>query len=202
MRFSPVRLQLAEAMLLQFKPLRAVVAIAAGALMLGACATPTPYQPLGTHGSAGGGFSDVRIAPDRYRVTFAGNSMTSRERVETYLLYRAAELTVERGYDSFTIVDRATDRNVETRVYRDPFGPGPYRYWRPYWRYRGAGFGWHRWDPWFGDPWWGDQIDVSTVQRFEASAEILMSRGDRSGDKSFNAREVIANLGPRIELPR
>jgi len=189
-------------MLRHIKSLRLAVAFAAGALILGACETATPYQPLGARGThASGGFSDVRIAPNRYRVTFSGNSMTSRERVETYLLYRAAELTVERGYDSFTIVDRATDRNVETRVYRDPFGPGPYRYWRPYWRYRGAGFGWHRWDPWFGDPWWGDQIDVSTIQRFEASAEVLMSRGNASGDKSFNAREVIANLGPRIELP-
>jgi hypothetical protein len=189
--------------LLQLKRIRTLAAIAAGALLLGACATATPYQPLGARGTgASGGFAEVRIAPNRYRVTFAGNSMTSRERVETYLLYRAAELTVQRGFDSFTIVDRATDRNVETRVYRDPFGPGPYRFWRPYWRFRGAGWGWRRWDPWYGDPFWADQVDISTVQRFEANAEILMSRGNAAGEKSFNAREVIANIGPSIELPR
>jgi len=103
----------------QSGPLRALVAAALGAAALGACVTATPYQPLGARGTgASGGFADVRLAADRYRVTFAGNSMTSRERVETYLLYRAAELTAERGYDGFTIVDRATDRDVETR------GPG------------------------------------------------------------------------------
>lgn len=174
----------------------------AGVLMLGACATATPYQPLDARGTgASGGFSDLRIGANRYRVTFAGNSMTSRERVETYLLYRAAELTRERGYDGFTITDRATDRDLETRVYQDPFGPGRYRWWRPSWRYRGA-FGWRRWDPRFGDPFWADEIDVRTIQRFEASAEIVMFRGDGGDDKSFNAREVLENLGPTIELPR
>jgi hypothetical protein len=175
----------------------------AAALLVAACATPTPYQPLGAQGTgASGGYANVRIAADRYRVTFAGNSLTSRERVETYLLYRAAELTLEQGYDSFTIVERATDRNVETRVYRDPFGPGPYRWWRPSWRYRGS-FGWRTWDPWFGDPFWGDSIDVSTIQRFETDAEIVMSHGRRANDtKSFDAHEVIANLGPSIEVPR
>lgn len=187
----------------RFRPIRAVLAAVAGGLALAACATATPYQPLGAQGTgAGGGYSNVRLAADRYRVTFAGNSMTSRERVETYLLYRAAELTAERGFDGFTIVDRATDRNVETRVYRDSFGVGRYRWWRPHWRYRGAGWGWRRWDPWFGGPFWADNIDISTVERFEASAEIVMFRGRRSGERSFDAREVLANLGPNIEMPR
>jgi len=182
--------------------LRLLAAAALGSALLGACMTATPYQPLGAPNTrASGGFSDVQLAADRYRVTFAGNSLTSRERVETYLLYRAAELTAERGYDGFTIVDRATDRDVETRIYRDPFGPGPYRWWRPYWRYQGA-FGWRRWDPWYGDAFWADDIDVRTVQRFEASAEIVMFRGTRSDEKSFNARDVLTNLGPAIEMPR
>ncbi|HTU09946.1 MAG TPA: hypothetical protein VMG08_03520 [Allosphingosinicella sp.] len=186
----------------QVKSFRILAATALGALLLGACTTATPYQPLGARGTgASGGFSEVRIAPTRYRVTFAGNSMTSRERVETYLLFRAAELTREQGYDSFTIVDRATDRTVETRVYQDPFGPGRYRYWRPYWRYRGA-YGWRRWDPWYGDPFWANDIDVRTVQNFEASAEIIMARGGPRDDKGFVAREVIESLGPTIELPR
>ena len=182
--------------------LRPLVA-AAGLALLAGCTTATPYQPLGAGSSrASGGFSDVRIAPNRFLVSFAGNSLTSRERVETYLLYRAAELTVEQGYDGFSIVERATDRNVETRVYRDPFGYGRYRWWRPSWRYRGFGYGWRGWDPWYGDPFWGDSVDVQTVQNFEANAEIVMFRGERSDDKSFNAREVLANLGPSIEVPR
>lgn len=173
-----------------------------GALALVACTTATPYQPLGTPGSAAGGFAEQRIEGNRWRVIFAGNSLTSRERVETYLLFRAAELTLEQGYDGFTIADRATDRNVETRVYRDPFPSRRYGFWRPYWRY-GGHWGWRRWDPWFGDPFWTDRVDVQTVQRFEAVAEIVLYRGNApDGPRSFNAREVVANLGPTIEIPQ
>lgn len=173
---------------------------ACASLLAAGCTTATPYQPIGTQG-ARGGFAEVRLAPNRYRVTFAGNTMTSRQRVETYLLYRAAELTLQQGSACFTIADRATDRNVETRVYRDPFGPGPYAWWRPSWRYRGA-WGWRSWDPWFGDPFWADDIDVRTVQSFEANAEIMLTRGCRADDpRSFDAREVVANLQPSIELP-
>ncbi len=177
-----------------------LAAAACGTLLLAGCMTATPYQPIGTEG-ARGGFDEVRIAPNRYRVSFTGNTLTSRQRVETYLLYRAAELTVEQGFSCFAIEDRATDRNVETRVYRDPFGPGPYAFWRPWWRYRGS-WGWRRWDPWFGDPFWADNIDVRTVQSFEANAEIVMSRSCRDDDRrSFEAREVIANLRPTIVYP-
>lgn len=172
-------------------------------LALAACATPTPYQPIGAPGaSARGGYSEVRIAPNRYRVTFSGNSLTSRERVETYLLYRAAELTVQSGLNRFTIVDRATDRNVETRVLRDPFAYGRYPWWRPHWRYYGRG-GWRAWDPWGADPFWADTINVQTVQRFEASAEILMHRGGAArGPRDFDARDVLTSLGPNIQTPR
>lgn len=174
----------------------------AAALLVAACATPTPYQPIGVPGArSSGGFAEQRLARNRWQVTFAGNSLTSRQRVETYLLYRAAELTLEQGYDGFTVVDRVTDRNVETRVYRDPFPGGPYGWWRPSWRYGGA-WGWRQWDPWFGDPFWTDMVDVRTVQRFEAVAEVLMFRGRREGQRDFNAREIVANLGPTIEVPR
>ena len=191
-----------------FSSLRRLALVTLPLAALAACATPTPYQPLGTRGTgASGGFSEQRITPNRFLVTFNGNSFTSRQRVETYLLYRAAELTVQQGFDSFTIVDKATDRNVETRVNTIP-GPrygfgGPYGWWRPSWRYYGGGFGWRSWDPWFGDPFWADNIDVSTVTRFEANAEIVMRHGAPGNDtRAFDAREVMANLGPTIEVPR
>src|SRR5688572_16406254 len=84
------------------------------ALVLAACATPTPYQPNVQGQSTSGGYSDARIEENRFRVTFSGNSLTSRETVETYLLYRAAELTLSSGYDYFIIADRQTDRSTRT----------------------------------------------------------------------------------------
>lgn len=165
-----------------------------------ACATPTPYQPLGRGSIASGGYTEQRIEDNRYRVTFVGNQFTSRERVENYLLFRAAELTLQAGYDGFTIVQRNVERDVDTRVL--PPLPGLYPYWRPYWRYYGPA-GWRYWDPWLGDPFWASTIDVRTVERYEASAEIVMFRGRRPDDpRSFDARQVIANLRPTVQMPR
>ena len=177
------------------------------AVGLAACATPTPYQPNVPGQSTSGGFSEIRLEPDRWRVTFAGNSLTSRETVEAYLLFRSAELTVQNGYDWFDIVDRRTDRNARTYVQPDPlYHPyfGGYGYWRPSWRYYGHRFGgWHTWDPWFGDPFWADRVDIHTVERYEASAEIQMRHGAKPADdpRAFDAHAVIDNLRPRIQYP-
>jgi hypothetical protein len=181
------------------------LALAAG---LAACATPTPYQPNIRGQSVSGGFSEQRIEGDRWRVNFAGNSLTSRETVEGYLLYRAAELTLDQGFDWFEIVDRETNRDRRTYVEPDPlyqpwYGPS-YMYWRPHWRYYGAPWGgWRSWDPFWGDPFWADRVDIRTVEKFDATAEIIMRRGAKPADdpRGFDARGVIQNLGPRIQRP-
>jgi hypothetical protein len=170
---------------------------AAAALLLSACETATPYQPRVRGNQVSGGYSEQRIETNRYRVSFIGNSLTSRERVENYLLYRSAELTKQGGFDGFTMVTRATDPHMRTTAYRS----GPYGYWSPYWRYRYGGF-WHSWDPWGPDPFWGDTLDVQTVTNYEATAEVVMFRGRRPNDPmSFDADEVLRNLGPTIQLP-
>jgi hypothetical protein len=172
-----------------------------------ACATPTPYQPLGAPGNrVSGGFAEQQIEANRFRVTFAGNEMTTRQTVETYLLYRSAQLTAQQGYDWFVTDDRETDRHTNTYVDR-PFG-GPWGgwggAWGPRWRYFGRGYGWRSWDPWGADPFWGDTMDVRTVERYEASAEILMGRGPKPAGnmRAFDARDVLNRLGPSIVLPR
>jgi hypothetical protein len=178
---------------------RLAFALATAAVLAG-CTTPTPYQPLGAPTGVRGGFSEQQIEQNRFRVMFAGNELTSRDRVENYLLFRAAELTVQRGYDGFTLVDRDTDRRTRTYVDR-PFRTGPWGYWGPSWRYYGGGFGWRSWDPWGYDPFWGDTLDVRTVDRFEAMAEIVMFKGRPRNARDFDAREVMNNLGPTIEIP-
>jgi hypothetical protein len=175
-----------------------MAAPAAIALLLSACATPTPYQPR-MRGS-GGGFSEQRIEANRFRISFVGNSLTSRERVENYLLYRAAELTKQSGYDCFTSATRDTVERTRMTGYR-PFNTGPYGFWGPMWRYRYGGY-WHMWDPWGYDPFWADDIDIRTVTNYEASAEIVMSRGTCPSDpRTFEANAVLRNLGPTIQYP-
>ena len=158
---------------------------------------------MGSPGGERGGYSDQQLEQNRYRVTFTGNSMTSRETVETYLLYRAAELTVTKGYDWFVMADRATERHSQTYV-DQPFGPGPWGYWGPTWRYYGRGFGWRSWDPFWGDPFWDSQVNVQTIDRYEASAEIVVGRGPKPADniRAFDAHQVISNLQSRIVTPQ
>ena len=173
---------------------------------LTACATPTPYQPDIRGQTTSGGFSEVRLENNRFRVNFQGNTLTSRETVEGYLLYRAAELTVQNGYDWFAIVQRDTDKQSRTYVEPDPlYHPwyGGYGMWRPSWRYYGGGFGWRGWDPFWGDPFWGDRVDVRTVEKFEASAEVIMNRGPKpeADARAFDARGVIDNMKSRIKYP-
>lgn len=171
-------------------------------VLTAACATPTPYQPLDPDNRTSGGFSEQRLESDRFRVSFRGNSLTSRETVETYLLFRAAELTVGQGYDWFMMADRNTERRSKTYIDR-PFGPGPYGFWGPRWSYYGRGYGWRSWDPYWGDPFWSDTIDARTVDRYEAMAEVVMGKGPKptSEFRAFDARAVIDNLRDRIVVP-
>jgi hypothetical protein len=177
----------------------AVVGLATG---LAGCETATPYQPLAPGTAQSGGFTDQRLDDNHFRVTFQGNTETSRETVETYLLYRAAEVTVNSGYDWFQAVDKHTQRDSQTYV--DTWGgPGPYGYWHPYYRRWGA-WGWGGWGP-YGSPYgpYGPAT-VSTVQKFQASADIVMAHGPKpaGNPRAMDAREVIANLGPKIERPK
>jgi len=179
-----------------------LTAIAAGTLLLAGCETPTTYHPATGHGFNREGFSDQRIEANRYQVSFAGNSVTSRDRVERYLLYRAAELTVQNGYDYFTLVDRNTERKSRSYV-DEPFRPGPWGYWGVSWRYHRPGFGWGFYDPFWGPDPFGRDFDVQTIDKYEAHAEIVMGRGAPPAGNVhvFGARQVIQNLGPTIQMP-
>ncbi len=182
-----------------------ILAVLVLGLVTGGCAgRPTPYQPVGSANPTAGDYSDVQLAPDRFRVTFSGNTFTSRERVEASLLYRAAELTLQQGNDWFVIQDREVERQVDRTMHPDPiYRPwfyDNYASWRPYWRYYGPSTGWRTWDPYWGDPFWHNHVDTRTVERFEVTAEIRMGRGRMPADnaKAFDAREVSARVGPTV----
>lgn len=160
-----------------------LAAMIAAALVLAACETvPTPYQPAS---ASQAGYSEMRIETDRYRVTFRGNSSTDKGVVETYMLLRAAELTLQNGYDTFTVSHRETDKDVALRSYGGYYGfYGGY----PYYPYP------YGWGPYWGGAWGG--ADYRTRTSYESSIEIIMGRGSRGADpETFDAREVSQNLG-------
>lgn len=190
-----------------------VAALATSTLMVAGCATETRYRPATGQGFYRTGYSERQIEPNRFLVSFAGNSVTARDTVERYLFFRAAELTLQQGYDYFLMADR--DTNLQSRTYSTPgiggFGGGGFGYggfggyWGPSWRYRGRGFGWRSWDPWFGGGFgpWGNDFDVRTIDRYEAAAEIVMRKGPipRDNIRAFDARKVVETVGPTVQLP-
>ena len=184
-----------------------LVLAAAGALLggLSACATATPYQPLNPADVSAGGYHDVKLDSDHWRVSFSGNTVTSRETVERDLLYRAAELTAAQGFDWFQQSDTHTNRTAEVYVPPSYYGFGYGYGWRPYWRFHRAGFRgrfrggfYDGWGPGFGDP-FGPGF-VEEWDRYDVSSEILMGHGPKPA-QALNAREVMANLGPSILRP-
>lgn len=171
------------------------ITLAGTALLLAACTTATPYGPA--TGSRGYGFSDQRIEDNRYRITFRGNSVTSRETVENALLYRAAELTVELGYDYFIAIENDTEANRSYSTTSSPAFYGRYGYGYPFHRpyygfpYYAYGFGW-------GQPYYDSY--TREVTRYSAVAFVSMFRGEKPADnpQAFDAREVMRNLRPYV----
>lgn len=169
--------------------LRKLFLACAAVTTLAACATATPYQPAV---DSRYGYSEIPIERDRFRVTFAGNSLTDRETVENYLLLRAAELSLAQGYDAFRVVTRDTEAN---RRYDNVGFSGMtpwmrYSYYHPY-------YGWYG----YHDPFYND-ISLREISRYEASAEILMGAGpDPDAPNVFDARDVVANLSGLARPP-
>ncbi len=151
---------------------------------LAACSTPTPYQPaVNSYG-----YAEQQIEGNRFRVSFTGNSVTSRQRVENYLLFRAAELTLINGGDHFVVANR--DVEIDSR-HGHAHGPG---------FYSGFGVGSHRRHSssgiFFSTP-------GPTITKYRAFADIVVYKGEKPADdpNSYDARDVMAQLGPIIRRP-
>lgn len=177
-----------------------LLALGLGLALLAGCATPTPYVPREKDSKVG--YTDRELTPTRYRVTFTGNSVTPRETVESYLLLRAAEVSLAAGYNSFVFDTRNTQAHT-TYQYMGP-GPDPLLGPGPYW---GAGFGFRRgWGGGWGGGWgpaYDPAFDVVANTKFEAYAEIVLLTPDQAKKeaRAVNAKEVISHLGPDAAPP-
>jgi hypothetical protein len=154
--------------------------LAGAMLALAACAAdPTPYQSA----TGGYGYTQQQIESNRYRITFAGNSSTPLDTVRNYMLYRAAEVTLESGHDYFVVVDQNTE---STTTYRgtgsSPFGFGT--------GYRGGG---------------GFGVGISSFSAYPDDsytswADIVVGDGAKPADNldAYDARDVVARIDPNV----
>ena len=155
-----------------------LLVLAAG-LLLAACAAPTPYQPA----EGGFGYSDQPLESNRYRVSFAGNSVTPRDVVQNYLLYRAAELTVQKGCDYFTVVRQDLERS--TAYHGSGFTNAPLLFDR----HRAIGWG-------VGTT----SYSAYPIDSYAAFADIVVHQGEKPQDdpNAYDARDVLRQLGPTV----
>jgi len=80
-------------------------------LVLLCCGCATPYTKLGKNG----GYSDKKISPNRYEVSFQGNTRTSDEKVRKYFLRRCAEIAQQNNYTYF-VITQTSDKTIYTTV--------------------------------------------------------------------------------------
>ena len=150
-------------------------------LLAASCAEPTPYVAAVNRD----GYAETAVEDNRYRVRFAGNSLTSRDTVETYLLYRAAEVTRAAGKDWFRVADRDTEAEIRFRSFSTSFGRGGFGF------YSSRAFG------------MAGGTTTRPITRYEAFADILVFAGSKPEDDplAYDARSVLATLEPEIHRP-
>lgn len=82
------------------------------ATVLGGCATSYQKQ------SFSGGYSETQLGENIFQVSFRGNGYTSRERASDFSLLRSAEITLEKGFRYFVIVE--SEKNTKVGTYTTP----------------------------------------------------------------------------------
>ena len=155
--------------------MKRIVVAALLTFALAACTTPpTIYGPATT--SEAMGWRQTRIEADRYRVSFRANPDLKAPQVEDLALRRAAEITLQDGYEWFRVVTRNTElvggrpnggTSVGVGGSTGSFGSGV-----------GVGIG----------------FDLSPdTRKYETAMEILLGRGAKPADTTaYDARAVLA----------
>lgn len=152
------------------------------ALALSACASLAPYGP---QQSAGGqGFNEQRIESNRFRVTY--NGVGAPGPVVDRALFRAAQLTVDQGYDWFEVTQRWIDGRPDSAGGVRPsvsIGAGSSRYGG----YRSSGVG------------VGLGFDLSGPQPTSTTLEVVMGRGAKPDrPEAYDARRVQDAIRNRL----
>lgn len=158
--------------------LAAVLACAA----LAACASPAPTIYVPAAGPQAVGYSEYRIEPGRYRITYRGGPGAPPAQVQDYALLRAADLTLATGYDWFRVADRSLRQVGADSGPRFSVGVG------------GASFGGH------------SAVGLGVNRSFDLGGgpalaqtlEVLMGKGTPPRDADvYDAREVRRTIAPR-----
>jgi len=162
--------------------MKRLILTAALCASLAACASaPTVFTAA--NGPQAVGFSDYRIEPGRYRVTFRGGPGAPPEQVADYALLRAADITLADGYDWFRVADRVMRQAGPDNGPRVSLGTGGGSYGRG----GGVGIG------------LGTSFNLGGGPALAQTIEVVMGKGPKPpGGDVYDARQLRATLGPRV----
>ncbi|WP_020614760.1 CC0125/CC1285 family lipoprotein [Sediminispirochaeta bajacaliforniensis] len=69
----------------------------------------------------GGGYTDLPLGQNRYRIEVRGNGFTSKQRVQDIAMVRAADLSLQNDFEYFYVLDSTSDERIR-RANVDSYG--------------------------------------------------------------------------------
>ncbi len=164
-----------------------IAATIGASLTLAGCAT-TPSKPL-TFDQLGQ-FSSTPLNAQTFRISFKASPNMSYGTAEEITLVKAAQATVQKGFQFFKVLDDPSNRTQQPPrqavVYPSP-PPYPYGYYRRY-----PGF--------WPDPFY-DMPRVVTLDPTQVAYTIECFKNEKSAPKdAFDARLILQSLGPKYGL--
>jgi hypothetical protein len=152
-------------------------------------------------------FASQKKGASGFHLVLTGHKFTSRDEIEKYLAYRAAELTMAQKANWFTFTEVRVKSDAVAAPKRDVGGKRysfRMEYWRPVWRYKMAGDStWKNWSPFSGAAFFADGVDPKTIAAFEVSADVTLRNGpmDDANPLAFEAGAVSDLLVNQVSPP-
>ncbi len=159
---------------------------------LTACASQPDYREAKRGGY---GYSESKLSDTQYRIHFKARG-SDKSRAMDYAMLRAAEVTLENGYDWFIVTDRETLVDKETVQSSPQVG-----FSQRYTQVRECGLVTCRTTSYPSTQFsTGIFVGGSEKSEIESILSIETGKGTRpDGGSSFDARDVEANLAPLVE---
>ena len=153
-----------------------------------------------------GVFTATKKGATGYHLVVAGHKFTSRDDIEKYLAWRAADLTMADKGTWFTFTQSRAKTDTVPAPKRDPAMPRhsfQMANFQPVWRYKIKGADWKTWSPYTGAAFFAEGVKAEDITDFEASADIVVKKGvmDDANPLGYEAGAVSDLLINQVSPP-
>ena len=153
-----------------------------------------------------GVFTATKKGATGYHLVVAGHKFTSRDDIEKYLAWRAADMTLSDKGIWFTFAQARTKADTVPAPKLDPGAPRhsfQMANFQPVWRYKIKGADWKTWSPYSGAAFFVDGIKTEDITDFEAGADIVVRKGvmDDADPLGYEAGAVSDLLINQVSPP-